>query len=578
MNNQIRSVYIKPHMYGESYTITDNGQVFGRNINKQMKTKIDCLGIQGVVLKRNTNKLDFYYIEDLVSEYYLPINTNENAIIVHIDGNLLNCHYTNLKYSDFKEPESINYGHRKFIIFQFDLLGNFIKKWNSIDEIIKMHPEYKHRTIKANLYKESESSCGFIWSYSRKLKDIELKDIKILENKYFLEKDNHNYPDDKEYWKDIIGYETRYKISNHGNVYSKQLQILFKKQRQNDGDHYVQLHDEKRHRKIFLVKRLVAIHFIPNPQNLPCVIHKDKNNFNDHYSNLKWCTYSDIGLYYRNNIKKPEINQYDFDNNLIKEWKHIDEILESNPTYKKEHIKKCLNGYIDTAYNYVWKYKDIPHAILNEITIEHDEEFKNIGIYKKYDFSSYEVSNHGKIRHSKNQYYLALGISKTGYYRVALYTVNYTQRINIQIHRLVAYKFCNGRSEIDKYVNHIDENTLNNNYKNLEWCTNKKNITHSLGKKVNQIDIQTGKIIKTFDSIAEAASIFSDSKSYNISKVCNDTQKTAYGYKWEYCDDYEIIIHTNENNMAKQKDLRLNQYNEYLNLTTDFHNYNVKIL
>jgi hypothetical protein len=505
----------------------------------------------------------------LVSEYYLQINTNENAIIVHIDGNSLNDHYTNLKYSDFKEPESVNYGHRKFIVFQFNLLGNFIKKWNSIDEITEMHPEYKWRTIKANLYKESDSSYGFIWSYSRKLKDVVLKDIKILDNRYFLENDNYNYPDDKEYWKDISGYETRYKISNYGNVYSKQLQIIFKKQRQNDGDHYIQLHDEKCNRKLFLVKRLVAIHFIPNLHNLPCVIHKDKNNFNDHYSNLKWCTYSDIGSYYHTNIKKPEINQYDINNNLIKEWKHIDEILESNPTYKKEHIKKCLNQNNDIAYSYVWKYKDIPHIILNKIVLENDEEFKNIGIYNNHNFSSYEVSNYGKIRHIKNQYYLAQGLSKTGYYRVALYTTNHIKRIILQIHRLVAHKFCDGKSEIRNYVNHIDENTLNNNYKNLEWCTTKENIKHTLGKKVNQIDIKTGKIIKTFDSIAEAVSNFTNSKSYEISQVCQHKKKTAYGYRWEYCDDYEITIRTNENNMIKQKNIRLNIYNDYLNLIND---------
>ena len=46
-------------------------------------------------------------------------------------------------------------------------------------------------------------------------------------------------------------------------------------------------------------------------------------------------------------------------------------------------------------------------------------------------------------------------------------------------------------------VNHIDENKLNNYYKNLEWTTTSENVMHSTGKKVNQIDIETGiKLLK----------------------------------------------------------------------------------
>ena len=43
-------------------------------------------------------------------------------------------------------------------------------------------------------------------------------------------------------------------------------------------------------RKAIFIHRLVAMTFIPNPNNLPCVNHKDQNCLNNNYDNLEWCT------------------------------------------------------------------------------------------------------------------------------------------------------------------------------------------------------------------------------------------------------------------------------------------------
>jgi HNH endonuclease len=71
---------------------------------------------------------------------------------------------------------------------------------------------------------------------------------------------------------------------------------------------------------------------------------------------------------------------------------------------------------------------------------------------------------------------LKQAISSKGYYMVGLY--KNSRRRPVYIHRLVAEHFLDNTVDKDQ-VNHIDGNKLNNNYKNLEWCTCKDNVNHA---------------------------------------------------------------------------------------------------
>jgi len=62
-------------------------------------------------------------------------------------------------------------------------------------------------------------------------------------------------------------------------------------------------------------------------------------------------------------------------------------------------------------------------------------------------------------------------------------------------------------------------------------CNNKENITHSLGKKINQLDKNTNEIIKTHNSIRSAVDFLGKKQIIN---VLNSRNKTSYGFKWEY--------------------------------------------
>lgn len=94
-----------------------------------------------------------------------------------------------------------------------------------------------------------------------------------------------------EIWKPVIGYEGFYEVSNLGNVKNSKTQRILRLLNNGCGYYRVGLYKEGKF-KLFLVHRLVAFAFIPNPDNLPFINHKDECTQNNHVSNLEWCTAS----------------------------------------------------------------------------------------------------------------------------------------------------------------------------------------------------------------------------------------------------------------------------------------------
>lgn len=94
-------------------------------------------------------------------------------------------------------------------------------------------------------------------------------------------------------WRDIVGYEGYYKISEYGDIFSIKSNKI-KKIRVNIRHGYLDIDLYKDGKcKWKRVHRLVAEAFISNPNNLPIVMHIDNNKQNNHYTNLKWGTISE---------------------------------------------------------------------------------------------------------------------------------------------------------------------------------------------------------------------------------------------------------------------------------------------
>lgn len=125
----------------------------------------------------------------------------------------------------------------------------------------------------------------------------------------------------EEIWKDMVGYDNFYSVSNLGRIWSKRKNKELMPSTNNCGYKQVNVTDGFDVR-IMLVHRAVAMAFLLNEQNFPVVNHKDENTKNNEVSNLEWCSisynnsYNDIAK--RRSNSKKKVYQYNSDCELIK--------------------------------------------------------------------------------------------------------------------------------------------------------------------------------------------------------------------------------------------------------------------
>lgn len=189
-----------------------------------------------------------------------------------------------------------------------------------------------------------------------------------------------------EIWKDIEGYIGLYQISNLGRVKSlgrrgKGCSLedrILKHNINKDGYHLVNLKDVNHVAKWYSVHRLVALHFIPNPNNLPIINHKDEDKSNNYMDNLEWCTIQYNNSYgtvveRQSNNKKGQSNewlnkpilQYSLEGEFIAEFDSTTQAAQFlAPVLRKdiEKIKKAINNQLRKYPNgkscgFNWRYK-----------------------------------------------------------------------------------------------------------------------------------------------------------------------------------------------------------------------------
>jgi hypothetical protein len=160
----------------------------------------------------------------------------------------------------------------------------------------------------------------------------------------------------KEIWKPIDNY-LNYMVSNFGRIkninYRGTGKTKFIKGTKHNNYTYITLSKNNK-LKAYLLHRLVAEAFIPNPENKPCINHKDCNRQNNRADNLEWCTQKE-NIQYMDKLKRRVANK-----KLNEaEVKIIKEIKKQGYSYKKiwELFKNkiTLSGFEKIWYGQNWK-------------------------------------------------------------------------------------------------------------------------------------------------------------------------------------------------------------------------------
>jgi hypothetical protein len=305
----------------------------------------------------------------------------------------------------------------------------------------------------------------------------------------------------EEEWRVVPNF-SMYSCSKSGEIKNNNRNTLMKSVLDGEGYAIVNMkQDDTKHRSM-RVHRIVALTWIPNPDNKLTVNHKNRIRNDNRLDNLEWATHSEQNTrenkYIPSTTKQNEaVWKCDLKTGVrIQMYESIKDAAAAHNSNRGVGISNCVRGKAKSAYGFKWVYDN---GLFDIATQSHVGE-----LWKPVD-NKFKISNHGRLLNNDR---LAHQHIKNGYANVNIY------HKAVSVHRLVAKHFITNPNNCN-VVNHIDGNKLNNKASNLEYCTSSENAQHAVNmglnssiKKVVQYNKDTNAIIHVFNSMKDAGSHF----------------------------------------------------------------------
>jgi len=359
---------------------------------------------------------------------------------------------------------------------------------------------------------------------------------------------------EEELWK-TIPISIKYEASTHGRIRNKDTKCIMKSYECLLGYQHVNIKGTFGENITGLVHRLVAITFIPNPDNKPTINHIQHGRSCNHISNLEWATHQEQASHSRKRklTIEEQPSRSKWGNRPI--WKCDEKTgdrIEMFSTIREAAlsvppIRSCLSmintvaeGHeilqsipdarecITTAAGYKW--------VFDKLRVFQREEWREINMVDANNQRGYEISTTGRLCTPRGEVRSPHGPG---------YSTHKISKKELRSHRLVALTFLS-RVEGDDIVNHIDGDKNNPCLDNLEWSNHKKNAKHAYengllkinGNKVWQYSLE-GEYIQEFESISSA------NRKYGAIGIKRSikTSSPAGGFIWKYpSDDKDRVV------------------------------------
>lgn len=357
---------------------------------------------------------------------------------------------------------------------------------------------------------------------------------------------------EEEIWK-TIPISTNYEASSHGRIRNKK-----------EGNFLTQFPTPAGYRRVnvvgtnqVLVHRLVAITFIPNPDNKATVNHIKHGGSYNHVSNLEWCTHKEQNSHKRKRKLTTKEIEYAETWGTRKIWKCdnvngdklqlFKTVRDAANSVQQNH---CMSKIFTVAENH-----EISNSVsgsrqsrltvagfkwqFDELRVLSTEEWRDLDPIDAKGAKGYQISSLGRL------------CSPTGEVRSPggrTYSVHAVGDSRIMAHRLVALTFL---PHVDgkNFVNHEDGNKNNPVVDNLSWVTQAENSQHAHDNglvtphsvKIRQFDLE-GNYLQTFESVQKAR----DEVGFVDFYRSIYTSSAAGGYIWKYeSDEKDQVVELN---------------------------------